>query len=46
MAPEVILKTNHSYQVDHFACGVIVYELMKGKRPFKVILIIIYTNNI
>lgn len=34
MAPEVMTKQNHSYEVDYYALGVIVYELMMGKRPY------------
>lgn len=31
MAPEVMCCQDHSYGVDHFALGVIAYELMMGK---------------
>lgn len=34
MAPEVISKMNHSFEVDYFALGVICFELMLGKRPY------------
>eukprot|EP00349_Pseudokeronopsis_sp_Brazil_P000446 CAMPEP_0202964988 /NCGR_PEP_ID=MMETSP1396-20130829/9112_1 /ASSEMBLY_ACC=CAM_ASM_000872 /TAXON_ID= /ORGANISM="Pseudokeronopsis sp., Strain Brazil" /LENGTH=83 /DNA_ID=CAMNT_0049687559 /DNA_START=457 /DNA_END=708 /DNA_ORIENTATION=- len=34
MAPEVMLRQNHSYEVDFFAVGVIGYELMNGRRPY------------
>jgi len=34
MAPEVMTKQNHSYEVDFYALGVIMYELMMGKRPY------------
>ncbi|CAG9326673.1 unnamed protein product [Blepharisma stoltei] len=34
MAPEVMCKRNHGIAVDYFALGVIVYELMMGKRPY------------
>lgn len=27
-------KQNHSYEVDYYALGVIVFELMMGKRPY------------
>ncbi|XP_068207591.1 cAMP-dependent protein kinase catalytic subunit-like [Palaemon carinicauda] len=35
MAPEVMFRQNHSYGVDHFALGVLAYEFMLGKRPYK-----------
>ena len=35
MAPEVLSRQNHSYPVDYFAVGVIAYELIVGKRPYK-----------
>ena len=31
MAPEVLCRQNHDFQVDSFALGVIVYEFMLGK---------------
>ena len=31
MAPEVMCRMNHSYEVDFFALGVILYEFMLGK---------------
>jgi serine/threonine protein kinase len=34
MAPEVILKLNHTYCVDYYAIGVIGYEMITGKRPY------------
>ena len=34
MAPEVLLRQNHSFCVDYFAVGVIAYELVLGKRPY------------
>ena len=34
MAPEVMTKQNHSYEVDYYALGVIVFELMMGRRPY------------
>ena len=27
-------KQNHSYEVDYYALGVIIFELMMGKRPY------------
>lgn len=34
MAPEVIFRQNHGIAVDYFALGVILYELMMGRRPY------------
>ena len=35
MAPEVLAKKGYSCQIDWWSLGVIVYELMFGKRPFR-----------
>ena len=35
MAPEIMLNRNHSYAADYFALGVIAYECMVGKRPYR-----------
>lgn len=34
MSPEVICRMNHSYESDYFALGVIVYEMILGRRPY------------
>lgn len=34
MAPEVMCRMNHSYEVDYYALGIICYESMLGKRPY------------
>lgn len=34
MAPEVLCRQNHAYSVDHFAVGIIAYELMLRRRPY------------
>ena len=34
MAPEVIFRQNHDIAADYFAVGVILYELMIGRRPY------------
>ena len=34
MAPEVLLRQNHSFGADFYAVGVIAYELFVGKRPY------------
>ena len=34
MAPEVLLRQNHSFCADFYAVGVIAYELLIGKRPY------------
>ena len=35
MAPEAIINKPHDFGVDYFALGVIIYELMKGERPYQ-----------
>ena len=34
MAPEVMLRQNHTTSVDYFAVGVMAYECMHGRRPY------------
>ncbi|CAD8060562.1 unnamed protein product [Paramecium sonneborni] len=34
MAPEVLCRMEHSYSVDYYALGVILYEILIGKRPY------------
>lgn len=34
MAPEVMCRQNHSYAVDYYALGVIIFENIMGKRPY------------
>lgn len=34
MAPEVLCRRNHSYSVDYYAMGIIMYECMMGRRPY------------
>ena len=34
MAPEVLFNRDHDYCVDYFSLGVILYELLMGKRPY------------
>ena len=34
MAPEVLCRQNHTKSVDHFALGIIAYEMMLRKRPY------------
>jgi len=34
MAPEVLCKQMHSYEVDFYAIGIIAHELMLGRVPF------------
>ena len=34
MAPEVLFNKDHEYSVDYFSLGVILYELLMGKRPY------------
>jgi len=35
MAPEVMCRQNHGVAVDYYALGVIAYECIMGKRPYK-----------
>lgn len=34
MAPEILLRQNHSFESDFFGLGVILYEIMKRRRPY------------
>ena len=34
MSPEVLCRQNHSFSADYFALGVILHELVTGKRPY------------
>ncbi|OMJ71937.1 hypothetical protein SteCoe_29724 [Stentor coeruleus] len=34
MAPEVLFRQNHGIAADYFAVGVILYEIMMGRRPY------------
>ena len=34
MAPEVMCRQNHGVAVDYFALGVILFEIMLGRRPY------------
>ena len=34
MAPEVMCRQNHGVGVDYFALGVILFEIMLGRRPY------------
>lgn len=34
MAPEVLCRQEHSFSADFFAVGVILYEIIMGKRPY------------
>ena len=34
MAPEVMFHHNHRYEADFYALGVILFEVMTGKRPY------------
>jgi serine/threonine protein kinase len=35
MAPEILMKAGHSYSVDIYAMGIILYEFMMGCRPYR-----------
>ena len=34
VAPEIILSKGHSFGVDHFALGILIYEMIAGENPF------------
>lgn len=34
MAPEVMFRKNHSFEVDFYAAGIILYEIVMGRRPY------------
>jgi len=34
-APEIVLRQNHSATADFFSLGVILHEIMLGKKPYK-----------
>jgi serum/glucocorticoid-regulated kinase 2 len=34
MAPEVMFRQNHGFAVDYFAVGIILFELIVGRRPY------------
>jgi serine/threonine protein kinase len=35
MAPEMLANQNYSFSADHYAIGIILYEIIMGSRPFK-----------
>jgi serine/threonine protein kinase len=35
IAPEVLMKGGYGFEVDFWALGVLVYELLTGRTPFK-----------
>jgi len=34
LAPEIISNTGHGFAVDHWALGVVIYEMIGGENPF------------
>ena len=35
MAPEVMMRKNHSFEVDYYSVGVTMYEIITGRRPYR-----------
>lgn len=35
MAPEILAKQHHSFSIDFYAVGIIMYEMFAGVRPYK-----------
>ena len=35
MAPEMIKNTNYDYSVDWFSFGLVLFEMLSGRSPFK-----------
>lgn len=34
LAPEIITRAGHSYEVDFWTLGVLIYEMLTGYAPF------------
>lgn len=34
MAPEILMRKGHSFSVDTYAMGIILFEFMTGRRPY------------
>lgn len=34
LAPEVITRAGHSYEVDFWTLGILIYEMLAGYAPF------------
>ena len=35
LAPEIITEKKYSYSVDWYSLGILLYEMVSGKNPFK-----------
>ena len=34
LAPEIISRSGHSYEVDFWTLGILIYEMLAGEAPF------------
>lgn len=34
LAPEIITRSGHSYEVDFWTLGILIYEMLAGYAPF------------